>query len=108
MIVHHSWQLGLAGGWTRVPALGLEVMTRCNSVGQIRPQPGCIAQIGMAHGTLARQPGIGQEADAAVQITGHRHLLAIEQRYSIPALPVPGDGGGEHRIEISGHREGDR
>ena len=51
---------------------------------------------------------MGQQADAAGQIAGHRHLLTIEQGHLLPARPAPGNRRRETGVQIRRHREGHR
>ena len=60
VVDNHSWQPELTPGLRRVPALGLEAVTKCDSAGQVGAQAGGVAQIGMAHRLLLIQPGMGQ------------------------------------------------
>ena len=59
--------LGRASDGLRLwwPAGQLADVTSCNSAGQIRAQAGGLAQVGVTHGLIGRQPGVGQQADAA-------------------------------------------
>ena len=62
----------------------------------------------MDHGLAGLHPGMGQQPDAAGQVAGDGHLLAIEQGHLLPARLAAGDRRREAGIQIGGHREGHR
>ena len=72
------------------------------------PEPLRVALIGVYGFLVLRDPGVGQNTDAAGEVSLNRHLLAVQQCHRFPAGPSAGNGCRETGVEIGGDREGHR